>query len=157
MTKENSSLFPDDYPKDLYERVVADGAGKNEYDVYRVAELGENNRDAFLSSYTEQKLKNSINNRDVYLAMKQKENEYDIGLFSTSCFETIKQAKKILKLKERHVAGPCILFGRIMPETGLSMKTENSKSGRKARRGHIDWWIYKDVDPSKNFSEVEEE
>lgn len=157
MDIEKSDLFPEDYPDDLYDRIVQDGAGENIFNVYRVSDVGINNRDAFLCTYYTRIKTSQLNNRDAYKYQHCFDGDYDIGIFSTSCFDEEKAANKILKLIEKHVDGPRMLYGTITPEYGLSMKTSESKSGRKSKKHHIDWWIYKDVDPSIKFCEMEVE
>ena len=157
MDMKKSDLFPSDYPIDLYDRIVEDGAGENKFDVYRVSDVGTNNRDAFLCTYQTKMRSSILNNRDAYIYNYNIETNYDIGFFSTSCFDEQKAAAKILKLIEKRVDSPKMLYGTIVPEHGLSMRTSESKSNRKSRKHHIDWWIYKDVDPSINFCELEVE
>ena len=143
-------VFPEDYPFDLREKIIEDGGAENAFDcVYRVARSGIINRDAFLSSFQERKL-GLVQHRDGFL-MSQQAN-YDIGAYSTSCFEKKNRANKILQVIKKHSDGPVLLAGKIVPDSGLSMRTADSKSKRKAGESHIDWWIYSDFDPSGDFS-----
>lgn len=157
---EEGKKLPSEYPCEIYDLIIKDGGAERTFEnVYRIAEKGKLNRDAFLSSFQEKRIKNSCensyNNRDAFLAEKE---VVDIGDYSTSCFQKRRNAKKILKLKARHVDGPKILIGTILPETGLSMLTAESRSNRMAMDSHIDWWIYQGVDPSPYFRfELKEE
>lgn len=157
MDIKKSDMFPEDYPSDLYDRIIEDGAGENTFEVYRISNVGTNCRDAFLCSYHTNKSSSNLNNRDAYVYKYRIGDNYDIGLFSTSCFDEQKAANKILRLIEKRVDSPKMLRGTTAPEHGLSMRTIESKSGRKSKKHHIDWWIYKDTDPSINFYEVEVE
>lgn len=148
-------VFPENYPNDLLERITEDGAGNNTIDnVYRVANYGENNRDAFLSTFLTN-IKDSLNtnNRDV---CKAQEQTYDIGTYSTSLYAKAKRAKNILLLLERKYNGPILLKGTVLPEYGMSMYTRDSKTRDVNKKSsHIDWWVYKDEDPSEHFEIVE--
>ncbi len=148
------SKFPDSYPKDLLERIIEDGAGDNIFEnVYRIDNHGKCDRDTFLSSYLEKQKENGINNRDSY---KQQNDEYDIGEYSTSLNSNKREIKNTLKCFEKHGKKPRILIGNIDPKYGKSMKTRESKSQRYSKRNHIDWWLYEDADPSKDFRYLEE-
>lgn len=150
---EKRKKLPDEYPLEIYDLIIEDGGSERTFEnVYRIAEKGKLNRDAFLSSFQERRVKsslnNSYNNRDAFLAEQE---VIDIGDYSTSCFQKRKNAKKVLKLKARYEDGPKILIGTILPDSGLSMLTAESKSHRMAKDSHIDWWIYQGVDPSQDF------
>lgn len=146
--------FPDTYPNDLLERIIEDGAAANTMeDVYRVANYGSNNRDAFLSTFLQNIKDGKYNDRDSVLALELSKN--DIGEYATSLSTSEKRARKLLQLMERHYDGPILLKGTIHPEYGLSMLTKYSKSNRKTDKFHVDWWVYADVDPSCHFSVIE--
>ena len=143
-------IFPDYYPSDLRDKIIEDGGAEKAFDcVYRVARNGIINRDAFLSSFQEYKF-DIVPNRDIALMLQ--EGRCDIGAYSTCCFEDKNQANKVLEMIKKHSDGPIMLKGSIVPDSGLSMRTADSKSKRNAKKSHIDWWIYSDFDPSGNFS-----
>ena len=145
--------FPDIYPKDLLSRIIEDGAGENTIElVYRIANYGKNDRDAFLSTLLTDIKDMQYNNRDAYLASK--EIPVDIGIYSTSLSESEKDVRKLIRIMEQKYEGPVLLKGTVLPEFGLSMFTRNSKSKRRGRKHHIDWWIYKDMDPSPFFEKI---
>lgn len=145
------NVFPDSYPKDLLQRIIDDGADNNTFEnVYRIANYGQNNRDAFLSTFlTNIKDESNENIRDAYIASNI---NYDIGLYGTSIVDTKHKALRTLNLLERKYDGPILLKGNILPEYGMSMYTKDSKSRESHNAHHIDWWIYKDADPSSHFS-----
>lgn len=159
MSNNKNRSFPDSYPKNLLDCIIKDGAGQNTYaNVYRVSDDGTCNRDAFLCTAI-QNLVYGVCNRDAYLALMMQE-DCDIDIWSTSCWYDFKKAKKICALKEKHEHSPAILHGTIYPETGYSIITtqRNSMNGKvsKNRIGHVDWWIFKNIDVSQNFSIMEE-
>ena len=151
------------HPKDLLERIIADGAAQNKYvDVYIVSETGLCNRDAFICTAL-QNSSTASNNRDAFLCSNE---VYDIGNWSTSCFILFSKIKGIYKLTERRGHSPAILKGTIFPETGYSIITNERASVIKGlvkqSRGHVDWWIFENIDVSCDFtivdsSEIEKE
>lgn len=155
--KENNRAFPDAYPDDLYSRIIEDGADKNTFvDVYRVSDCSIINRDAFLSSAIEMAVRKGVVNRDAYFAELDKADGID--MFSTSFFEKQKDAKRILGLKKKYNDSPILMRGNIVPELGLSIRTRDSKTrdiSKRSKNSHIDWWLYKDSDPSYLFNKEE--
>ena len=152
--KVDKKIFPDCYPSNLYEKIIEDGAKENTFSAYRVSNYNVINKDTFLSSFEEFCLESGNNiNRDLYYAYL--DGMQNIGNFSVSFFEEKKNAEMILKLKKKYHDGPILIYGNILPQYGLSMRTCDSKSHRKAKKSHIDLWKYKDIDPSATFSKVE--
>lgn len=145
--------FPDIYPCNLMECIIADGAGENTIEnVYRIANYGENNRDAFLGSFLTDIIDGKYNNRDVAIAKQCA--QADIGTYSTSLSESEAKAIKTLEMLEKKYDGPILLKGTITPEFGLSMYTRNSASKRISNKYHIDWWLYENADPSPYFTKL---
>ena len=153
-------IFSEDHPRDLLERIIADGVTQSTYEnVYRISESGECNRDAFLCTAIENSQRNA-NNRDAYLAEKQK--EYKIDDWSTSCWNNFDKALEIYECKEKHGHSPAILKGNISLDSGYSLLTterlsvkEMPANKRKKRNHHIDWWIFVDKDVSTHFEVME--
>lgn len=150
-----SCAFPNSYPKDFIKRLESDGAGQNEYvEVYRISEDGGCNRDAFLCTMIQDADREGIN-RDAYLASQRDVKEYDISEWSTSCWQNLKPASKIYSLKEKYEHSPSMLKGTIFSHTGYSIISTQRESVRKglykASKWHIDWWIFENVDVSKDF------
>ncbi len=161
MNKKGNCTFPKSYPKNFVERLKNDGAGQNEYiGVYRISEDGGCNRDAFLCSMI-QIANGKGRDRDAYLASQRSLEEYDISAWSTSCWQDLKPVKKIYKLKEKKKHRPSMLKGSIFSNTGYSIISTQRVSVRnglyKAKKGHIDWWIFESVDVSVNFEIMEED
>jgi hypothetical protein len=148
--------FPEIYPCDLYDRIIQDGGANNKFDkVYRVASYGVINRDAFLATFEESELPDAkLANRDMYLATLQK--DYDIGDYSVSFYEKRQDARKILRLKKRHYDGPVLIYGVILPEHGMSIRTkESTDPNRRTTNSHVDLWKYENTDMT-NLFEIEE-
>ena len=76
-------IFPEYYPENLLECIIEDGAGENIIgNVYRIANYGENNRDAFLGSFLTDIKDGKYNDRDLTLAKTLVQKV--IGKYSTS-------------------------------------------------------------------------
>lgn len=158
--KVENNIFSAEHPVDLLEQIIAEGATQTSFeDVYRISDDGLCHRDTFLCSA----LMNSqreLNNRDAYLAQLQQ--EYDVGDWSTSCWDDLEKAKKILALKEKFNDSPALLKGSIAEDTGYSILSIERNSikllpakQRKKKKHHIDWWIFEGKDVSEFFSKLE--
>ncbi len=144
--------FPACFPKNLLDLIVEDGAEAKAIDVYRVCRNGKINRDAFLSTIQENKTTSNSKtvNRDIAI----ENNIIDIGKYSTSCFEDLKQIQRVMGGMQRSTPEQIVVKGKTEPSCGLSMRTENSKTHRKARPSHVDWWIYENSTPEIYFSKI---
>lgn len=140
--------FPNDYPSNLLERIIEDGAKEQLLTVYRICNDGIINRDAFNSSFVDNKnrinTKKGLINRDAVLI----EN---IGNYSTSCFEDYKEIKRTLRMMQKYHPEPIIAQGVTDPGCGLSLRITESKF-RKRRGSHVDWWIYENTTPQNYFN-----
>ena len=143
--------YPECFPDNIEELILADGAGANSYTYYRISRTGLINRDEFIGTY-EKSLGETASghNRDMYRTANE---ELDIGDYSTSGYEKLRDAKRLLKCIKRYEEGPIIMEGWTDPECGLSMRTKDSKT-RKCRDSHIDWWIYKEAHPEVLFKKI---
>lgn len=138
--------FPNTYPFDFFDKIKEDGAGDFVIEnVFRISIKGDNNQETFLSSF----LNKSISDRDTFLSMK--DENYDIGFYSTSMISDERKAYKTLQMFQKYHQGPAILKGTIQPAFGPSMFTSDSRTGRKPNKHHIDWWLYNKADPSCCF------
>lgn len=154
------NLFSDEHPEDLLEKIIEDGVTQSEFEnVYRISDSGECNRDAFLCTAI-QNSQRDINNRDAYLALMQK--EYEIGEWSTSCWNDLDKANDIIACKEKYGKSPALLNGNILHDSGYSILTVERISikdlpsrKKKKRKNHIDWWIFRDKDVSTCFKVLE--
>jgi len=90
----------------------------------------------------------------MYLATLQE--DYDIGDYSVSFYEKRQDARKILRLKKRHYDGPVLIYGVILPEHGMSIRTkESTDPNRRTTNSHVDLWKYENTDMT-NLFEIEE-
>lgn len=138
--------YPDCFPSDFESRILPKEAKCECISVYRIAADGVNNRDAFKGSY-EKDVDRGIP-EDYWL----KHDESDPGLYSTSCFEDIKDARRILKMIMRHNPAAIILKGTTDYCCGLCQRTRDRKK-LGCRKSHVDWWVYKNSAPQNFFKE----
>lgn len=139
------SKFPECFPENFESDILPKGAKKENKEVYRVIKYGEINRDSFISTYEEMKLG--------LIPMKKKYNPQDPSLYSTSCNINSTELEYVLSVFMRHYPKVFIARGETEGSCGPSQLTSEREIKRKD--GHVDWWIYKDSNPEKNFEEVE--
>lgn len=140
MTKERAGKIFPVYMKDIQ---LPEGAKEEEIEVYRVCLTGKVEPDSFLNSYEDAKLKI----RDLDL------NE--VGSYSLSCYEDIKDIRKMLKFFTKRTPGvPVVAQGLTESCCGVVQRTiERIKL--KSGKSHIDWWLYEDAKPHNYFKEVQ--
>ena len=151
------SLFPESYPKNLLELIVEDGAEANEIVVFRICRNGVVNRDSFVSTVQDpyQGIKNkNLVNRDLVLSNN---DNIDISHYSTSCFEELSDVNRIFGAMQKTTPKQIIAKGITDPSCGLSLRSKMSRSRKKNKGSHVDWWIYKDANPEDFFAEYTSE
>lgn len=123
------------------------GAKLQELKVYRFCFYGEINRDAFRGSYEDCIIKKVISNKKI------DENSKDPGHYSTSCFEDIKDIRKMKKLFTKHHPETIVAKGITNKECGPCQRT--SERIPKRKDSHVDWWIYENSNPEDYFEKIE--
>lgn len=120
------------------------GAKCENINVYRLCFWGEIDRQAFYGSY-EAQAKGLISIKNI------SEDSDDPGQYSTSCFENIRDIKKMKKLFSRHYPEVIVAYGTTEKSCGPHQRTIERESDR--RDSHVDWWIYENSDPQNYFRE----
>lgn len=141
--------FPDCFPDNFIDKLneLKVDVEKDEQDVYRIGKNGENNRQAFKSTY-EEFLDGEITDKDF--------DKEDILInFSTSCNRKKARIKGILKLCLKRHPRAVMLRGKTVLKCGPSQLTKKRVPARR-NDGHIDWWLYKDSKPQDYFQISEE-
>ncbi len=144
-------VFPDYFTQDIINEIIENGGQEHSYHVYRVDKYGNMDKTAFYNYYDEvvSGLK-TVRNKEKKLKNYQK----SIGALSVSCQQSYDQIiyyySVTLRNKHPHKR---VLEGDINPEDGLSRITAEWE--KSATKGHIDWWLYKNADPSAYFKEVQ--
>lgn len=134
--------FPSYFPIDLLPK----GAKEEELEVYRVCKWGKVEPRAFLNSYEERIYNNALKEFDAF-------DLQDIGNYSLSCFEDLKDANKSLKFFTRKEPAAILAFGTTTKSYGPCQRTKDREK-RKNGKSHVDWWLYEGATPHLSFKEV---
>ena len=130
--------YPDCFPADLEKRVIEEkhASFSVRENSYRILRCGVLDRDAFLSTFEDQEKR----------GVRKPDRHPTLSSYSTSCFNNIDGAANILNFSFRNEPRASIAVGTIFPQCGPSTDPNQN--------GHIDWWIYEDASPEKDFKEV---
>ena len=140
------SKYTERFPENFEEDILPKEAKCENKSVYRVIKYGTINRDSFIGTYEEMK-------RGL-IPPKKRMNLEDPGLYSTSCNIDYSEAEYVLNLFMRHNPRVFIAKGETEGTCGPCQLTSERE---KRDDTHVDWWIYKDVEPQKYFNEVKNE
>ena len=153
-TAHHFSIF---FPGDFADRILPKNILPLELEVYRVCTCGKLCRDAFLSTYEEVQLQ--LKPAPYRWKNKEPTNPSD---YSTSCdsdYDNILGTMDCLKgyhpkaILARGIAsykdGP---VQRSKDRWGEEQREKAQREGKD--NTHIDWWIYREADPSGRFEEV---
>lgn len=145
--------FPDCFPDDFKDNILPQDARPEELTVYRGCKTGIIDKNTFLSSYEEIIIK-GIDTLSPNDKKKYEKNLKKPGFYGTSCFLDLEELKDIMDSAWQRHKDAKILIGTMKCEDGLSQQTINRTAGCM-RKSHVDWWLYKNSDPSTYFKEVE--
>lgn len=130
--------FPTYFPVDKLPKE----AKEEEIEVFRACKYGFC-RDSFLTTYEECR---------IYKFKTKSYNEEDIGTYSMSCFENIKELKSVLKKLNFYGRYKRLVLskGKTNIECGIILRAKDiKKSG-----SHVDFWIYENAKPIKYFEVI---
>lgn len=144
---DNKEDFPACFPDDFFEKLSQIKVETEALDVYRVGKNGENNREAFKSTY-EEYIAGEITDKDL------DPNDPLIN-YSTSCNYKRAKIRGILKMCLKRHTRAKLLKGKTEITCGPSQITKNRCPERKSD-GHVDWWLYKESSPQEYFEICEE-
>ena len=138
--------FPDCFPDNFQEDILPQALPPAKIPVYRLCLEGTLNRKAFLSTY-----------ELVHLGLRPKDEDWerrlsDPGTYSTSCYKKKSDIVNNLKIMRRQHPPAIVAFGVSTSDYGPLQETKY-RTGTKS--SHVDWWLYKNVDPSSDFEEIE--
>lgn len=146
MSVSLESVFPDCFPPDFQAKILPPGLSPAKFPVYRLCLDGILNREAFLSTYELTLLGKRPKGEDWDEKLKDPET------YSTSCYIKLNELKQSLKTLRRYHPSPIIVYGTASSAYGPLQKSKE-RTGKKT--SHVDWWLYKNADPSGDFSEIE--
>lgn len=144
MQSEIASKFPEAFPNNFETDILPKNITPLTLQVYRVCTSGIIDRSAFLSTY-----------ESVQQGLQPKPPEWDLtapGTYSTSCDENEKSIKKVLSCLKRYNPPAFIMVGEASCMLGPVQRTRERVGGKTS---HIDWWIYRDANPSDYFKKIE--
>lgn len=121
---------------------MPDGAKEERIHVFRACRSGKCDRDSFLPTFEQQGYE-----------YRMGDDPEDPGLYSLSVYEKPKEIKRFIKHDSDMQVPYKIAQGFTEPEYGLIQRTKERKPKAKS---HIDWWLFKDKEPSGEFSLIED-
>ena len=138
------SVFPDDYPSNLLERIFEKGGSFTGYEVFRTAKYGLVDPRSFWSTYQEKKSELPLPKLP---QQRQRKKKLGLSDYSTSCFLTIDRPKDICSVSLKEHPQATVIQGVTCPACGPTLLNSIT--------GHVDWWLYDSVIPHRLFHEVE--
>lgn len=124
--------------------VLPEGAGENEFTVYRACKSGQVDTASFLCTYEENGFHVSSNAA-----------EDDPGEYSLSTYEKPRDVKRFAITNSEFRKPFMIAKGTTSPKHGVSQRTNDRKKGKK-KTSHIDWWLYEGATPHIEFNMIED-
>lgn len=123
-------------------------AREQELQVYRACATGKVDRESFLNSFEENEYKISVDG-DVH----------DPQEYSLSTYIKLRDVKRFMTMDSRFGVPFVIAKGTTKPIHGICLETKEWKRnlGIKYKGSHVDWWLYTDAEPYKEFEVLENE
>lgn len=120
-------------------------AREQELQVFRACATGKVDRESFLNSYEENGFQ-----------VSQDGQEDDPQEYSLSTYTKFKDLKRFMTADSRFGVPFKIAQGITNPIHGISLETREWKRnlGIKSKSSHVDWWLYENAEPWKEFNEV---
>lgn len=139
--------FPDCFPANFEEDILPKNIKPGRIRVFRVCKYGRLDKQAFISTFEEVKL--GLRPPGMRWSAQLK----DPGTYSTSCNTDLDQIMGVLDSLQGYHPRAFLSVGEAFSEIGPVQRTSERK---KNANGHVDWWLFKDADPSPYFQQVEE-
>ena len=146
MLTKPDPVFPDCFPPDFADKILPKGIPQLVLQVYRVCKYDTIDRRAFLSTYEETMQGLRPKGRSWQRELKKP------GTYATSCSCDMEEIQGTLNCLQMYNPPAFIMKGEAAFELGPQRKTPGA-DGRETT--HIDWWLYKDADPSDQFQRIE--
>ncbi|WP_294340385.1 hypothetical protein [uncultured Clostridium sp.] len=120
-------------------------AREQELEVYRACATGKVDEKSFLNSFEENGFQVSLGGE-----------EDDPQEYSLSSYTKFKDVKRFMTMDSRFGVPFKIAKGITKPVHGICLETKEWKRnlGIKYRGSHVDWWLYENAEPWKEFEEV---
>lgn len=120
-------------------------AREQELEVFRACATGKVDRESFLNTFEE----------NGFCVSLGKEND-DPQEYSLSSYKKFRDVKRFMAIDSRFGVPFKIAKGITNPVHGICLETKEWKKrlGIKYKGSHVDWWLYEDAEPWKEFEEV---
>lgn len=120
-------------------------AREQELTVFRACATGKVDRESFLNSFEE-------NNFQISLDGKVDDPQE----YSLSSYTKLKDVRRFMTVDSRFGIPFKIAEGVTKPVHGICLETKEwkKKLGIKYKGSHVDWWLYENAEPWKEFEEV---
>lgn len=124
---------------------IPEWAREQELEVFRACATGKVDKKSFLNTFEENGFKNSAGS-----------TADDPQEYSLSSYTRYKDVKRFMTLDSRFGVPYKIAKGITNPVHGICLETKEwkKKLGIKYRGSHVDWWLYENAEPWKEFEEV---
>lgn len=123
-------------------------AREQELEVYRACATGKADRESFLDSFEENGFQISKNG-DVH----------DPQEYSLSVYTKFRDVKRFMAMDSRYGIPFAIAKGITKPLHGICLETKEWRKnlGIKYKGSHVDWWLYVNAEPFREFEVLENE
>lgn len=123
-------------------------AREQELAVYRACATGKADKQSFLNSYEENGFQISAGGE-----------MDDPQEYSLSVYLKFKDVKRFMTMDSRFGIPFVIAKGITKPVHGICLETKEWKRnlGIKYKGSHVDWWLYDDAEPYREFEVIEDE
>lgn len=123
-------------------------AREQELVVYRACATGKADKQSFLNSYEENGFQISAGGE-----------MDDPQEYSLSVYLKFKDVKRFMTMDSRFGIPFVIAKGITKPVHGICLETKEWKRnlGIKYKGSHVDWWLYDDAEPYREFEVIEDE
>lgn len=120
-------------------------AREQELEVYRACATGKVDKESFLNTFEENGF-----------CVNAGEKDDDPQQYSLSSYKKFRDVKRFMTMDSRFGVPFKIAKGITNPIHGICLETKEWKKnlGIKYKGSHVDWWLYENAEPWKEFEEV---
>lgn len=147
VVEKTDNQFPDCFPSNFTQDILPPNIQPGKIAVYRICKYGKIDRKAFLSTFEEVELKLRPPSRNWSKFLE------DPSTYSTSCNTDMNEILGVLDSLQGYHPQAFLCEGIADSAFGPVQRTCERK---QCSYGHVDWWLFKNCDPSPNFHRVED-
>ena len=122
--------------------IIPEWAREQRLDVFSACPTGKVDRLSFLNSFEENGFK-----------LLDEERKDDPSQYSLSVCTKYRDIKRFMTMTSKYKKPFVIAKGFTNPSYGICLETKEWKKniGEKYKGSHVDWWLYEDAEPFKDF------